>query len=157
MSIKSLGTVHGEEFSSEVFERDDKSVFFVADGDIDADGGENVNNDKYWQPTTSLKLKGQNIDALKVAGIVVPGWLPHSVRGIVLGCKARVTNLSTNVSYEGVVHDTGPLNKDGEMTPFMAEKLGLSGNSNTGGTDYPVLLYECWPGIAAPGFDLQPS
>lgn len=158
--MKLLKVINGEGFESRVWERTDSGIFFVGDFDNDADGGNNPDNDPYWQPETSLKLHGKSIDAENVAGMVVPGWLPQAVKGIVLGCLGRVTNLANMKSYPCVVHDTGPLKKTGEGTPYLAKKLGINPNANSGGEDNPVILFECWPGIAALvdgiQYDLQP-
>lgn len=80
--------------------------------------------------------------------MVVPGWLPKSVGPIVLGCLGKVTNLKNGKSAMCVVHDTGPLKKTGEGTPFLARLLGISDKEN-GGEDFPVILYEIWPGTPA--------
>ena len=148
-NMRKLGTIDGEGYHSSIYERSDKSVFFVGDFDVDADGGNNPDHDPYWQPDTSLHYNGKAIDAETVSGIVVPGWLVKAVKGTVLGCKARATNLATMQSYDAVVHDTGPRNKDGEGTPYLAKKIGINSNARRGGEDEPVILYEFWPGIPA--------
>lgn len=147
--MRLLDTITGEGFESRVWERTKGGIWFIGDADIDADGGNNPDDDRFWQPETTLKLRGKSIDAESVAGMVVPGWLPHRVGPIVLGCIGRVTNLDTMQSYPCVVHDTGPLRKTGEITPFLAKQIGINPNSNHGGEDRPTLLYECWPGEAA--------
>lgn len=149
MNLKNLGTVHGEDYSSTVYERPDGSCFFIADFDIDGDGGANVDNDPYWQKDTTLHFQGKPIDALTVRAFVVPSWFPNSIGPKVLGCQGRVTNLATGVSVTAVVHDLGPKNKDGEGTPYLAEALDLSPNANSGGSDESIFLFECWPGIPA--------
>lgn len=147
--MKTLGFVKVEGFLSKIYERDNRSCFFIGDADIDSDGGSNPDNDPYWQVETSLKLRGESIDAEKVSGIVVPNWLPHAVNGIVLGCQAYVTNLSNSRKYTAVVHDLGPKDKDGEITPYLAKILGINPNANVGGTDEPFIFYELFPGVAA--------
>lgn len=147
--MKKLGTVGAEGFSSTLWQRNDGSIFFIADFDVDCDGGSNPEHDPYWQPNTSLHYNGKPIDAETVSGIVVPGWLLRSVGPIVLGCKARCTYLANMKSYDAVVHDTGPLTKNGEGTPYLAKKLGINPNPNYGGEDNNIVLYELWPGIPA--------
>lgn len=125
-------------------------VFFVADLDVDGDGGVNIDHDPYWQPGTALHHEGKPIDALSVPAMVVPGWLPAAVKGIVLGSQGRLTNLaSMDLRTDTVVHDTGPLNKVGEGTPVACVRLGLSGNANTGGENRNIILHEFWPGKPA--------
>lgn len=150
---KMLGRVDGEGFLSQIWLEPDGRIWFVADYDNDADGGDNPDGDQYWQPDTSLhypkKPGGKAIDAETVPGIVVPGWLVSKVPGIVLGCKGRATNLRNMKSHDAVVHDTGPLNKDGEGTPELSRRIGINPNANYGGEDYAAVLYELWPDIPA--------
>lgn len=159
--MKKLGICTGEGYQSIVWEADDGHIFFVGNMDIDSDGGNNPDHDPYWQAQTSLKLRGEPINAEKVKGFVVPGWLPAAVKGIVLGCIGRITNLNTAESCVAVCHDTGPLNKDGEITPPVARNLSINPNAVTGGESSPIFLYELWPGKAAlvdgVHYDLQPS
>lgn len=147
--MKLLRTITGEGYQSPVWEADDEHVFFIGNMDIDSDAGSNPDGDKYWQAQTSLKLRGESINADKVKGCVVPGWLPAAVKGIVLGCICRITNLATGDKCIAVCHDTGPLNKDGEVTPPVARNLGVNPNAVNGGEDRPIFLYEIWPGVAA--------
>lgn len=159
--MKKLGSVNGEGYESIIWERTRGGVFFVGDGDIDADGGSNPDKDPDWQPDTTYHHEGRPIDAETVAGMVIPSWLVGKVKGIVHGCQGRVTNLNSMASYPCVVHDDGPKNKDGEITPYLAKKLGINPNSINGGEDNPVLLYEFWPGEPAKvdgvQYKLQPT
>lgn len=148
--IHKLRTINGEGFESIVWYDDVANRgWFVADFDIDGDGGENVDHDPDWQPQTSLKHDGKPIDALAVPGVVLPGWLPAAVGPIVLGCRARVTNLANMAQANAVTHDTGPLSKVGEGTPALAKRLDIDPNARTGGESRPIVLYEFWPGTAA--------
>lgn len=147
--MKSLGTLGAEGFQSTIWLNDDGRIFFVADADIDSDGGSNPDHDPYWQADTTLHHNGKPIDAETVPGVVVPGWIPRSVGPIVMGCRARITNLRTMQSCDAVVHDLGPKTKDGELTPEAARRVGINPNSVTGGEERPVVLYECWPGVPA--------
>lgn len=153
---KLLGHVDGEGFLSQVWLELDKGVYrvwFVADYDNDADGGDNPDNDRCWQADTSLHFPkrpgGKPIDAEKVPGIVVPGWLVAKVPGIVLGCHGRATNLRNMMWEDAVVHDTGPQNKDGEGTPALSRRIGIDPNANHGGEDFAAVLYEFWPDVPA--------
>lgn len=87
--------------------------------------------------------------------IVVPPLIITHTRGVVRGCKARVT-------YQGrsawaVVGDKGPRDKVGEMSIALARALGIPHSPRTGGTDKPEVLYDLWPGVPAPGYELQPE
>lgn len=148
--VKKLGKVNGENFESILWEDTSTGLcWYVSDGDIDGDGGKNVDKDPDWQKDTALHFEGKPIDALSVAGIVVPTWLPGKVKGIVLGCQAEVINLTNMKGCPAVVHDLGPTNKNGEITPYLAQQLGVNSNAKTGGEDDPIFLFRFWPGKAA--------
>jgi len=93
------------------------------------------------------------VDAETVPYIVVPPVIVHKTAGIVRGCKARVTR--GQVSVDCVVADLGPSKKIGELSIAAARALGLNPSPRHGGTEHRELLYELWPGVAAPGFVLQ--
>lgn len=95
------------------------------------------------------------VDAETVPYIVVPAMVIQRTAGVVRGCKARVTRGERSVDC--VVADKGPRNKIGELSIAAARELGLRSSPRNGGTDRPELLYELWPGVAAPGFVLQPA
>lgn len=163
MSTQLLRTIQGEGFESKVwYVPEEGKCFWIGDWDNDCDGPNgNPDKDKYWQPETSLRLRGQSIDSYKVPGIVVPLWLPAAVGPIVLGCLARVTDLRTMKQIYAVVYDKGPTNKVGEGSCRAAKLLGINPNPNNGGVDQNVILFECWPGKAALiegiQYDLQKS
>jgi hypothetical protein len=56
-----------------------------------------------------------------------------------------------------VVADKGPSKKIGELSIAAARAIGLNPSPRNGGTETPELLYELWPGIAAPGYVVQPA
>lgn len=93
------------------------------------------------------------VDAETVPYIVVPPLIIQHTMGIVRGCKARVTFNSK--SADCVVADRGPSNKIGELSIAAARAIGLPSSPRNGGTERQEVLYELWPGIAAPGFELQ--
>ena len=95
------------------------------------------------------------VDAETVPYIVVPSLIIQGTAGVVRGCKARVTRGERSV--ECVVADQGPKNKIGELSIAAARAIGLNPSPRHGGTETPELLYELWPGIAAPGYVLQPA
>lgn len=95
------------------------------------------------------------VDAETVPYIVVPPIIVRKTAGIVRGCKARVTRGDKVVDC--VVADLGPAKKIGELSIAAARVLGLNPSPRHGGTEQQELLYELWPGIAAPGFVLQPA
>jgi hypothetical protein len=60
-------------------------------------------------------------------------------------------------SVDCVVADRGPKNKIGELSIAAARAVGLPSSPRHGGTEKPEVLYELFPGVAAPGFVLQRS
>lgn len=133
-----------------ITERDDLSVVFNADADVDCDGlGGNPHHDKYFQPDTFYHHNGHALTAEKVPYVVVPPVVVRATKGVVMGCKVIVTNLKNGKVVHAVVGDLGPTRKIGEVSVLCAERLGLSGDPNTGGTDEHIIKYEIFPGIPA--------
>lgn len=160
--MKALGTFTSEGYTSIVWEDDDGRVHFEGDMDIDCDGsGGNPHHDPYFQPDTTLHLNGEALNAELVPFIVVPPLIVHGVKGIVMGCLARVTNSRNGKQAWAVVGDVGPTKKLGEGSPRVADLLGINPNPNHGGEDEKVLLYEIWPGKVAAidglTYPLQPA
>ena len=210
--MRILGTITNEGFSCVVKEDDALRVFFMADGDIDADGAngqnggpaaykadnsgtENLANGGmaikhgkvicahsfardivllgtdnqpkvfpggiiasttwYRHPDKLANDPAAYVDAETVPYIVVPSLIIQHTAGVVRGCKARVT--LGDKSVDCVVADKGPKNKIGELSIAAARAIGLPSSPRTGGTEKAEILYELWPGVAAPGFVLQPA
>ena len=151
--MKILGTLQ----SCQIVENDDRTVSWTHGANIDNDGiqepgdpiPENVDHDPYHQGDTSLHYQGRPLDPQIVPYIVVPPLVIHGVRGIVMGCHATVTNQTNGKTTQAVVGDIGPRTKIGELSCECARRLGLSGNSNTGGTDDHIIHYQIWPGVPA--------
>lgn len=95
------------------------------------------------------------LDSEKVSFVVVPRQLRKAIKGVVLGCRAVVTNPWNGKKADAVVGDIGPATHLGEGSIALALALGINSNPRRGGTDNH-LLYEIFPGVAAPGFELQP-
>jgi len=138
-------------------------IFFVADADICCDGsGGNPDNDPYFQPDTAYHYQGQALNAYKVPFIVVPKSIINAVKGIVLGCKARMTYIRTKMTVECIVGDIGPSAKIGECSPRAAQAVMMNPNPVHGGEDdYNMVLYEIFPGVETTiegiKYPLQPS
>lgn len=91
------------------------------------------------------------VDSEKVKFIVVPPQIIHKTTGkVVLGCKARVTRISTGKVIDAVVADSGPSTKDGELSIAAALALGVISHPTARvGCDDVDFLYELWPGVPA--------
>lgn len=144
--MKKLFTIEGVD----VFEESDGRVHWTGKMAIDCDGsGGNPDGDPDFQPDTTLHHNGRAINAQTVPFIVVPPGVRKGVRGVVMGCQAKVTNLSNGRSAMAVVADVGPMHKIGEGSPALAVLLGLDGNARHGGTDEHIIQMEIFPGIPA--------
>lgn len=95
------------------------------------------------------------VDAETVPYVVVPPLVVQQTAGVVRGCRARVSHRGRSV--DAVVADRGPANRVGEISIAAARALGIDPSPRHGGLDKPEVLYELWPGVAAPGFVLQPA
>lgn len=146
MSNRIIATIESEP----IVEHDDGRVSYVAKAAIDDDGSDNRWHDKYWQADTSEHdAMGKALDAGVVSYIVVPPAIIHGVKGIVLGCQARVTNLRNGKTCAAVVGDIGPHVKLGEMSVACAQAIGIPSSPVTGGVDAHIVAYELWPGTPA--------
>ena len=128
---------------------------------------------------TSLHLRGPDskplpdkspfkyVDSATVPFVVVPSMIVSGVPGIVLGCRAVVTNMGNGKTVEAVVADRGPSQKLGEISLACARAIGVPVNeaarhpANSGGTDSHTIRYQLFPGTAAivdgVTYPLQPS
>ncbi|HYV05620.1 MAG TPA: hypothetical protein VFB82_13590, partial [Blastocatellia bacterium] len=109
----------------------------------------------YRHPGRAANDPAAYVDAETVPYIVVPPLIIQTTDGVVRGCKARVSR--GDKSVDCVVADKGPRNKIGELSIAAARAVGLRSSPRDGGTERPEILYELWPGVAAPGFVLQPA
>lgn len=156
--MTTLDTIQGCPILLYISEDGTEVVMFIADADIDCDGtGGNPHHDPYFQPDTRLHNHGKALCAEKDLYVVVPPVIITKTKGVVMGCKAICYNQKTGLKVAGVVGDSGPRSKVGEVSVAMAEALGLNGNPNTGGTSEHIIQYTLYPGVAAEGYSLQPS
>jgi hypothetical protein len=105
------------------------------------------------------------VDSATVPFIVVPPMIIKGVAGIVMGCRAIVTNSKNGKSVEAVVADGGPSNHLGEISVACAKAIGVPTGTthpaNGGGASSPDIHYRLFPGTAAivngVTYPLQPS
>lgn len=93
------------------------------------------------------------VDSATVPFVVVPPMIIKGVAGIVMGCRAVVTNKKNGQSVEAVVADGGPSNHLGEISVACAKAIGVptggAHEANGGGADSPNIHYRLFPGVAA--------
>lgn len=109
----------------------------------------------YKDPDKAASDPCAYVDAETVPYVVVPPVVVQRTKGVVRGCRARVTHAGASVDC--VVADLGPSNRIGELSIAAARALGIPASPRSGGIGGAVVLYELWPGEAAPGFVLQPA
>lgn len=109
----------------------------------------------YRHPGKSANDPAAYVDSETVPYIVVPALIVQETAGVVRGCRARVT--FKDKSVDCVVADRGPAKKIGELSIAAARAVGLPSSPRHGGTEKAEVLYELFPGTAAPGFVLQPA
>jgi hypothetical protein len=96
------------------------------------------------------------LDSESVLFAVIPGNVRKAVVGICKGCKARCTDKKNGKSVDCVIGDIGPTDHLGEGSIKLAGEFGLDISPKYGGSaDESRFLWECWPGVAAPGYVLQ--
>ena len=116
---------------------------------------------------TSLHLPGRDgkplpdsspfkyVDAATVPFVVVPPLIVAGVPGVVLGCRAVVTNTANGGSVAAGVADRGPSTKLDEISLACARAIGVPINeasahpTNSGGTDSHTIHDQLFPGTAA--------
>jgi hypothetical protein len=125
-------------------EADGCYVYFTSNLDICNDGSGPAHGDPYHQSQTAYYNGGKFLNADKDKYVVVPPQIRKMVPGVVMGCQARVTNLETGVSHDGVVGDIGPEEKTGETAYCLAKIVNPRITYNTG-DDKLIYLYELWP------------
>lgn len=115
-------------------------------------GGIIASKTAYKYPDKKADDPAAYVDSETISYMVVPPVIRAKTAGRVLGCLCKATNtLNGNVAL-GVVADIGPRTKIGEVSIQMARLLGLNPSPRNGGTDKPIITYELWPGVPAPGF-----
>jgi hypothetical protein len=86
------------------------------------------------------------VDSESVPYIVVSPLIRNAAKGVVLGCKARVSFGGRSV--DAVVADIGPRKKIGELSIAAARAVGIPSSPRVGGVEGNV-GYEFWPDVPA--------
>lgn len=96
------------------------------------------------------------VDSEKVPFIVIPGPVRKACQGICKGCLAVMIDKHQDIRLRCVVADIGPSDHLGEASIACAKHFGINPDPKKGGSsDHTRWEYHCFPGIAAPGFELQ--
>jgi hypothetical protein len=115
----------------------------------------------YFDKTKNWDDPDRYLDSYSIPYIVVEGFIRRRAKGVVLGCKAKVTNTRNGKSVGSIVGDMGPLMKIGELSMAAARAIGINADPKRGGESDHIIQYELWPGQAAvindKTYDLIPS
>jgi hypothetical protein len=132
-----------------IYVNEDKSyVCFKSDLSICNDGSGPSHGDATYQPQTAYCNNGKYLNADVDRYIVVPPQVRSMVPGVVMGCKARLTNLDTDASTEAVTGDIGPKTKTREAA-YCAAKVVNPLITHNSGDDKHIYFYELFPGVPA--------
>lgn len=155
--MRTIDTIDNEPINEDI----DGKVHFNAKAAIDGDGVGSPHGDPDYQPNTSLRLKGEYLNADEDKYIAIPPQVIHGVAGIVLGCQVHIKDTITYKETDAVVGDIGPHRKIGEISIACAKALGINPSPTSGGEDRHVIEYQLWPGrhaiVDGKEYDLQPS
>lgn len=118
----------------------------IQDGDDPAPGFYVSATSYEWSAFTKFDPQ-RYVDAGSVPYIVVSPLIRNAAKGVVLGCKARVT--CNGKSVDAVVGDIGPRKKIGELSIAAAKAVGIPHSARTGGEERKIVNYEFWPDVPA--------
>jgi hypothetical protein len=121
-----------------------------------------VSATSYRWPTLARIDPLAYVDAASVPYIVLPAHWRKEAVGVVLGCKAIVTDIRTGKTLAAAgVLDFGPRAKLGEASIACAEFFGVPPSPKHGGTSEARFVYTFFPGIQAVingvAYQLQPA
>ena len=108
-----------------------------------------VSPTKYRFPGFSEEDPDAYPDGLEFPWIVVPPQLVRAVQPAVFGCQAWVRNIHSGIWHPSAVVDEGPWSKDGEISPKLAQLLGIPSSPKNGGTDDKIIEYVIQAGTLA--------
>lgn len=101
----------------------------------------------YHYPYFALDDPEAYVDSETIPYMVVPPMIITRTAGAVLGCACEALNTKTGKKSVGIVADTGPRTKVGEVSIQMARELGIPCSPRSGGTNSPIIKYTLWPGV----------
>jgi hypothetical protein len=148
-----------------IYEKDSgQYIRFISNLDVCNDGCGPSHGDPYHKSMTAYYSGGCTGDKYLNADcdkyIVIPPQIRQMVAPVVMGCRARVTNLRTGDLCEGMIGEIGPDDKTGETAYIVAKTINHAVTYNSGDLKLNY-LYEFWPGVVAvvDGFEykLQPA
>jgi N-acetylmuramoyl-L-alanine amidase len=127
---------------------DGSYVRFISDLDICNDGSGPSHGDPHHQSATAYYNGGKYLNADVDKYIVIPPQVRSMVEGKVMGCKAILTNLDSELPQDAVTGEIGPDDKTGEAAYCLAKIVNPNITHNSGDKSL-IYLYELWPDVPA--------
>ena len=123
---------------------DGSYVRFISNLDICSDGTGPSRGDPHHQDKTAYYSGGvegnKYLNADRDFYIVIPPQIRSMVPPIVMGSMARLTNLNTGISHDGVTGEIGPSNKTGEAAYCLAKVINPAITHNAGDLELELLV-----------------
>jgi hypothetical protein len=115
---------------------------------IDTDGDPNgAGHDANWQPGTSGKVNGQNVNSAQYAYVVMSRDQMRA-SNVTLGDWALVTNNGTGKQAWARVEDVGPPSGSGEISEAAASAVGIQYQANFFTVGSPAVTVQAYGGTA---------
>ena len=170
---------NGQNNNAFAYRKDDKGLDALANAGYPNQGWRNVlvvdpatgkpkddGNGNWYSMTTyawkNRSVENRYVDSTTVPYVVVNPHVRMKAKGVVIGCKARVTCKSKGKTKKvtAVVADVSGGADIGEISIAAAKKLGIPDSPRHGGIDSGV-TFEFWPDKAArvdgETYELQPA
>ena len=127
----------------------------VQQGPSDPAPGHYVSTTSYQHRQFSRFDPRRYLDSEKVPYAVIPGTIARRLSGVLLGCRVHIEHTGTGKTVDAVCGDIGPDTHLGEASIAAARALGVDPDPKNGGSEAKEFSFTFYPGIAAPGYELQ--
>ncbi len=118
-------------------------------GPDDPAPGYYISTTRYEWPDATPGTQNRYVNGEEVIHATVPPIVIDGVPGVVMGCLVEMWNTENGKFCQGMVADSGPKTKVGEVSPAAARALGLNPSPRNGGTDDAIIQYVIHPGVPA--------
>ncbi len=102
-----------------------------------------VSMTSYWREGFTKHDRRRWVDAEAVPYMVLPGSIRQACKGVVLGCKARMTRTTDGLFVDGVYADSSGSNI-GECSVAAAKVFGEQWSASNG-DERKIYEYQFWP------------
>ncbi len=102
-----------------------------------------VSMTSYWREGFAKIDRRRWVDAEAIPYMVLPGSIRQACKGVVLGCRARITRTTDGLFVDGVYADSSGANI-GECSVFAAKVFGEQWSASNG-DERRIYSYEFYP------------